>query len=130
MSLFCTAVVIYHDRYEDRAKFGCCFPCGVQNPSATDNAKESMKASGEEVKRDRGSKFFQTKVATFIQVPLHCLILGVAFAVWLSVAIWQATLIEGTKENEQFLSENHPLHKLVMKLLVARSIYKPASPLT
>jgi hypothetical protein len=52
--------------------------------------------------------------------PLHRLILGVAFAVWLSVAIWQATLIEATKENEQFLSENHPLYKLVMKLLLAR----------
>merc|ERR1711920_202917 len=37
--------------------------------------------------------------------------MGVLFAVWLGIAIWQTSLIEPTRESEQFLDENHPLQK-------------------
>jgi hypothetical protein len=114
MSLFCTAVVIYHQRYESRAKFGCCCPCGVQSPTPTEKARESLEANGyDEVKRDRVSEFFRNKVAKFVQVPLHRLVFGVMFATWMGVAIWQAMQLEPTKENEQFLDENHPLQKSI-----------------
>jgi len=114
MSLFCTAVVIYHDRFESRARFGCCCPFGVQKPSVTENAKATLEAEdGEDAKRDRVSEFFRTKVASFVQKPLNRLVLAVVFLSWVGVSIWQATKIEPTKENEQFLSENHPLQKSI-----------------
>lgn len=114
MSLFCTAVVIYHDRYENRARCGCCCPCGVQNPSVTENAKAALEANdGEFMKRDRVSEFFRVKVSSFVQKPLNRLVLAVIFLSWVSVSIWQATKIEPTKENEQFLSEENPLQKSI-----------------
>ena len=80
MSLFCTAVVIYHDRYENRARCGCCCPCGVQNPSVTENAKAALEANdGEFMKRDRVSEFFRVKVLSFVQKPLNRLVLAVIF---------------------------------------------------
>eukprot|EP00547_Thalassionema_nitzschioides_P004019 CAMPEP_0194205816 /NCGR_PEP_ID=MMETSP0156-20130528/5020_1 /TAXON_ID=33649 /ORGANISM="Thalassionema nitzschioides, Strain L26-B" /LENGTH=1066 /DNA_ID=CAMNT_0038932197 /DNA_START=76 /DNA_END=3276 /DNA_ORIENTATION=- len=111
MSLFCTAVVIYHNRYDDRSNGGCCCPCGTQNPNPTENARIALERSEEEIKRDRVSEFFRNKVAKFIQVPLHRLILAVVFLTWLGIAIWQATKIEPSKESEQFLNENNPLQK-------------------
>jgi len=114
MSLFCTAVVIYHDRFESRSRCGCCCPCDVQNPSVTENAKAALEAEGgEDAKRDRVSEFFRTRVASFVQKPLNRLVLAVIFLSWVSVSIWQATKIEPTKENEQFLSEDHPLQKSI-----------------
>jgi len=73
-----------------------------------------LEASGDEiVKRDRVSEFFRNKVAKFVQVPLHRLVFGVIFATWMGVAIWQALQLEPTKENEQFLNEDHPLQKSI-----------------
>lgn len=111
MTLFCTAVVIYHNRYENNARFGCCCPCRPVTPSNTEQARLAAEESDEEMKRDRVSEFFRTKVSSFIQVPLHRIVLFVLFATWLGCAIWQATMLEATKENEQFLDENHPLQK-------------------
>ncbi|KAL7471675.1 hypothetical protein ACHAXS_011976 [Conticribra weissflogii] len=111
MTLFCTAVVIYHNRYENNARFGCCCPCGPVTPSNTEKARLAAEESDGEMKRDRVSEFFRTKVSSFIQVPLHRIVLFVLFATWIGCAIWQATMLEATKENEQFLDENHPLQK-------------------
>ena len=113
MTLFCTAVIIYHSRYEKRAPLGCCCPCGTIQPSNTEQARVALEGIEGEIKRDRVSEFFKTKVAGFIKVPLHRLVLGVIFAVWLSIAVWQATMLEATKENEEFLSEDHPLQKSI-----------------
>ncbi|KAL7540180.1 hypothetical protein ACHAXR_009933 [Thalassiosira sp. AJA248-18] len=113
MTLFCTAVVIYHNRYENSAPFGCCCPCGLVAPSNTEQARVTLENSEGEIERDRVSEFFKTKVAGFIKVPLHRLVMGVVFLTWLCIAIWQATLLEATKENEQFLDEDHPLQKSI-----------------
>jgi len=106
MTLFCTAVIIYHDRFENSAVFGCCCPCGRVTPTNTDEARVALENSDGEIKRDRVSEFFKVQVAGFIKVPLHRLILCVMFLTWLGIAIWQASLIEATKENEQFLDED------------------------
>ena len=111
MTLFCTSVVIYHNRYENSSPFGCCCPCGPVVPSNTEQAREALEGSEGEIKRDFVSEFFRTKVAGFIKVPLHRLVLCIIFLTWLGCAIWQATLIEATKESEQFLDEEHPLQK-------------------
>mmetsp|Transcript_41002 Transcript_41002/g.67287 ORF Transcript_41002/g.67287 Transcript_41002/m.67287 type:complete len:997 (-) Transcript_41002:632-3622(-) len=113
MTLFCTAVIIYHDRFENSAVFGCCCPCGRVTPTNTDEARVALENSDGEIKRDRVSEFFKVQVAGFIKVPLHRLILCVMFLTWLGIAIWQASLIEATKENEQFLDEDHPLQKSI-----------------
>lgn len=98
MSLFCTAVIIYHQRFEGRAKFGCCFPCGVQDPTPTEKALAKMQESGDEaIKRDRVSEFFRNKVAKFVQVPFHRLVIFVVFGTWMCIAIWQALQLEATK---------------------------------
>jgi predicted RND superfamily exporter protein len=114
MTLFCTAIVIYHDRYEDRGCFGCCCTdFSITDPSPTATAKEALESGEQDAKGDAVSEFFRTRVAGFINVPLHRLVLGVIFLSWLGVCVWQTTLIEATKEAEQFLSEDHPLQKSV-----------------
>ena len=102
MTLFCTAVVIYHNRYEKRSKFGCCCPCGNIEPSNTEQSRVTLEEMEGEVKMDRISEFFKTKVAGFIKVPLHRLGIGVVMIIWLGIAIWQATLLEATKASERF----------------------------
>jgi len=111
MSLFCTAVVIYHNRYENSAKLGCCCPCGLVSPSNTEQARVFLEGHEGEITRDRVSEFFRTKVAGFVKIPLHRLVVGVIFLVWLSIAIWQMSMIEATKESEQFLDSENPLQK-------------------
>merc|ERR1712085_34456 len=69
MTLFCTSVVIYHNRFENQAKFGCCCPCGLVTPSNTEQARLSLEEHGEDIKQDRVSEFFKTRVAGFIKVP-------------------------------------------------------------
>ena len=113
MSLFCTAVVIYHNRYENRGNCGCCCPCGQITPSNTEKARLALENREGEIKRDKVSEFFKTKVAGFIKVPLHRLVMGVVFCTWLGIAIWQTTLLTTTTENEQFLDEDHPLQKSI-----------------
>jgi len=116
MTLFCTAVVIYHNRYENNAKFGCCCPCGPVTPSNTDEARLALENNEGEIKMDRISEFFKTKVAGFVMVPLHRLLLGILFLTWLAVAIWKMSQLEATKESEQFLDEEHPLQKSISLL--------------
>jgi hypothetical protein len=112
MTLFCTAVVIYHDRYEDSACWGCCWPCQTIKPSNTDKAREALAQYGdEEVQGDRVSRFFRNTVAGFVKTPLNRLAIAVLFLSWLSVAIWQAAQIEATTEAEQFLNEDNPFQK-------------------
>jgi hypothetical protein len=114
MSLFCTAVVIYHDRYEDRSRCGCCCPCDAIKPSNTDKARQVLEEAGDEpIPRDRISEFFRYKFAPFIENPAARLVLAVLFLAWLGIAIWQATLIEATKEAEQFLNEDNPFQKSI-----------------
>merc|ERR1719343_889929 len=117
MSLFCTAVVIYHNKFE---KPGCCFSCKNIEPSPTEKALERTinnnhdGESDEEQKEgegDRIGQFFRTKVAGFLTVPKHRFALFGVFAIWIIVAAVQTTKLEATKEAEQFLAEDHPLQK-------------------
>lgn len=113
MTLFCTAVVIYHDRFESRGCCGCCCTdCSKQSPTL--KAAEELAAPDEDgaaEQGDRVSLFFRTKVAPFIQMPIARLVLGLVFLSWIGVATWQTTKIEAIKDTEQFLDENHPLQK-------------------
>ncbi|CAJ1966509.1 unnamed protein product [Cylindrotheca closterium] len=114
MTLFCTAVVIFHDRLEGQACCGCCWPCGVQNPTNTDKARQALEEAGEEpVQGDRVSRFFRNQVAGFVKKPLNRALIFVLFITWISIAIWQALQIEAAQEAEQFLNEDNPLQKSI-----------------
>jgi predicted RND superfamily exporter protein len=113
MTLFCTAVVIYHNKYE---RPGCCSSCSAGcstiDPSSTQEAFAKVN-SDDDFKRDRISTFFRTKMSPFINTPLNRLFLGIAFLLWLVIAVIYALRITPTKEEEQFLSEDHPLQKSI-----------------
>jgi len=110
MTLFCTAVVIYHNKFEDRSCFGSCIArCNTSDPTPTQKAYDSIMEDGGEV--DRVSEFFKERVAGFVNVQLHRIVLCVLFLIWVAIALWQTSLLEPTKETEQFLDSNHPLQK-------------------
>jgi len=115
MTLFCTAVVIYHDYYEGRSFFGCCCTtCGKTNPTPTEQALENLRSVGEDEETgDRVSLFFRNRVSGFINAPVNRIAIFVAFLGWMAVAIWQASQLEATKEAEQFLDEDHPFQKSI-----------------
>lgn len=115
MTLFCTAVVIYHDRYEQRGCFGCCCTdCSKTDPSPTEKAHETLESGqDDDAKGDVVSEFFRNQVAGFILVPWHRLVLAVFFLTWIALAAWQASKIEPVREAEQFLDEDHPLQKSI-----------------
>lgn len=103
MSLFCTAVIIYHQRFESRSKCGCCCPCGVQTPTPTEKARAILETNGGDIiKRDPVSEFFRNKVAKFVEVPLHRLFFFLIFGSWMGVAIWQALQLEATKVSRHY----------------------------
>ena len=108
MSLFCTAVVIYHNKFE---RPGCCSSCGAGcrnvDPSSTQRALESVE--DDDKVGDFIGNFFRTKVSPFINTPLNRIIIGIAFVAWLVVAIINAAKITPTKEAEQFLDGDHPV---------------------
>lgn len=112
MTLFCTAVVIYHDRYEDKKLCcGCCGPCSKSDPSPTAAAKEALEAGDVDEKDDKVSNFFRTKFVSFILSPKNRMGIFLVYAVWISVGIWQTSKLEPVQETEQFLDENNPLQK-------------------
>jgi len=85
MTLFCTAVVIYHKKLEKEPK---------------ENAEEN-----------KISKHFNAKVSSFILNRNARLFLAVIFLSWLIVASIFSSKLESTKASDQFLSEDHPLQK-------------------
>jgi len=119
MTLFCTAVVIYHNKFE---KDVCCCDifsscksrCKNSNPSPTTIASEKMTANDEPVQdRDRVSTFFREKVFGLIKSPMKRAIIGVLLGAWLIISLVNAMKLEPTKETEQFLDKDHPLQKSV-----------------
>ena len=109
MSLFCTAVVIYHNKFETRSccvRTGCCLNT---DPNPTQLAREDPSKQRE----DRFSRFFRNQVANFVLNPWMRFLLALALVVWLTLATLFALKIEPTKESEQFLNENHPLQQSI-----------------
>lgn len=120
MTLYCTAVVIYHNKFE---RPGCC-PCFVggycktSDPTPTETAnqnalareagsyEEDAPATGEKV-----SAFFRDKVSAFVFNPYIRIAIGLAMISWVGVAIYFTFQLEATKETEQFLDDSHPLQK-------------------
>ncbi len=110
MTLFCTAVIIYHDRLEDEKGLCSCFCCVKNEPSPTEKAL--LKFDGNNAPtEDRLSYFFKHKFASFILNPKCRLFVFIPLFAWLVTVSWYATKLEPTKTTEQALSKDHPLQK-------------------
>ena len=114
MSLFCTAVVIFHEKFE-REGYCCCEPiCCYKKPELNPTQKalaNAMDANTEVPTGDKISIFFRTKVATFLKNGKNRGFIFLFFAIWLITACIFGSRIEPTQETEQFLDPNHPLQR-------------------
>lgn len=111
MTLFCTSVVIYHDRLEEEPGWCCiCFCCTKNEPSPTQIALSQNKNEGHP-KQDRITYLFQEKIASLIINPRVRGFLVFPLLIWLGGATWYSTKLEATKTTEQALSPDHPLQK-------------------
>jgi len=110
MTLFCTSVVIYHNRFEGKP---CCCNCTcwiMNDPTPTENALHDYD-DGVMVETDRISTFFKEKLAPFILRGRNRIFIFVALISWLVVAAIFTSRLEPTRSAEQFLDDNHPIQK-------------------
>jgi len=108
MTLFCTSVVIYHDRFEN--KNGCC-NCTFwkkSDPSPTETAMDNMN-NGIELKIDPISRFFKEKLGPFILNGRNRIIVGAVLTAWVTTSIVFTARLRPTTTAEQFLDDSHPL---------------------
>ena len=110
MTLFCTSVVIYHDRFERKGCccFGGCF--ALIKPSNTQQALEKVD-SNEGTYKDRVGYFFRSKVAGFVLNGRNRAIVALPFLVWIAVAGYYTSKLEPTQTQEQALAKDHPLQR-------------------
>ena len=114
MTLFCTGVIIYHDRYEDRSPFGCCFPCSKNPNSTTENAMEAQTNDhpwNKKPKRTWIASFFQETVPSLVKKCSVATSLLISLSVWLYFIIRYAVRIDTAQQAEQFLDKDHPIQK-------------------
>mmetsp|Transcript_27636 Transcript_27636/g.33598 ORF Transcript_27636/g.33598 Transcript_27636/m.33598 type:complete len:1151 (-) Transcript_27636:98-3550(-) len=114
MTLFCTAVVIYHNKFE---KDGCCCNCCVGgccktiDPSPTAIALQNITSGNGVVGVSRISKFFGTKVSAFVLSPYGRLLIAVISVSWLVFASIYSAKLKPSQNAEEFLDDEHPLQK-------------------
>lgn len=114
MTLFCTSVVIYHNKFEKKSCFHPCMNCCKSiDPSSTQKALESAELypENQSLDNDKIGAFFRNKVAIIVLQPWSRAILAIAFISWLVAAVMYTIKLEPTRETEQFLNEDHPLQK-------------------
>lgn len=111
MTLFCTAVVIFHDRLEAELGWCCsCFCCVKNDPNPTQIALSKMN-NGERPPENRISFFFREKFAPFILLPRNRLLIFVPMLSWLILTSWYTSKLSPTQTAEQALSKDHPLQR-------------------
>jgi protein dispatched 1 len=92
MTLFCTAVVIYHNKFE---RPGCCSSCTsgcrTLDPSTTTTARDTIDNRNKD-EMDRVSRFFRNSFAPFIGAPMSRLVIAILFVAWMVVATSTFTL--------------------------------------
>jgi hypothetical protein len=131
MSLFCTAVVLYHERAEKKKEYPGCFCCCCQcagvscfcSPAGA-ISKLLRKWKRGEI-HDQGAKgkvhdqgagepdaitaFFQHDFTNFILNPRNKMIITAALVAWIIPAAIFMAKLEPTKTVEQGLASDHPL---------------------
>eukprot|EP00957_Ditylum_brightwellii_P115827 8835433-Ditylum_brightwellii.AAC.1 len=99
MTLFCTAVVVYHNYFEQ----GCC-TCSDEDTKSTEQARSRID-SGEAVKEDKVSHFFRTKFSSFILNPKNRLMILIPALIWVVIATICTSKVEPTRTTEQALDK-------------------------
>lgn len=110
MSLFCTAVIIYHDRLEGEGGYCSCYCCVKNDPSPTELALSKFNNNDGPVD-DRITYFFREKFTKFILRPKSRFFVFTTMLAWIIVASWYTSKLEPTRTAEQALSEDHPLQR-------------------
>lgn len=110
MTMFCTAVIIYHDRFENENGCCSCFCCSKNDPSPTEVAASLLNIK-HETKIDRMSFFFKEKVSKFVLNPMNRIFMAFPFVLWITLATIFTTKLAPTTTTEQALDKNHPLQR-------------------
>lgn len=127
MTLFCSAVVVYHNKFEGRC---CDCNCKNSDPNPTEVARQLTKGEWDgndevehadslrrsQVKREKGEKismFFRERVSSFVFNPIVRMVLAVLFVGWVIGSIYLTTTLEATKETDPFFRESHPLQRSI-----------------
>lgn len=128
MSMFCTAVMVYHNHLEKSHMCGCSVPtpmgscvcgcciencdCSKSDPSPTQKALAA--SSGvDDRPRDNIEIFFREKFAPLILNVKARVVIAIVMLAWLIPAIIYVFKLVPTAEPEQFLNENHPFQKAI-----------------
>mmetsp|Transcript_49000 Transcript_49000/g.78955 ORF Transcript_49000/g.78955 Transcript_49000/m.78955 type:complete len:565 (+) Transcript_49000:121-1815(+) len=131
MTLFCTAVMVYHNRFEKPplcgfqiptpigpCQCGCCCEncsCAINNPTPTEKALAASHGNIE-VPADGVELFFRTKFAPMILKPRNRVIIAVVVFVWMIPCIYFVFQLVPTEKQEQFLKDDHPIQKAISAL--------------
>lgn len=110
MTLYCSAVVVYHDRFENKPSCCSCTFWKVNKPSPTE-AAFAVSEEGGSVEEGRITRFFKEKAAPFILNGRNRLIVAVPLIAWFVLTAVFASTIKPTTSTEQFLDDNHPIQK-------------------
>ena len=129
MTLFCTAVVIYHNRFERPPACGCKLPCplgkcscglccencdcSMTDPSPTQRALMSSHDAAHAADPDVVEQFFRTKFAPMILNPRNRLIIAAVALAWIIPAVIFVFMLKPMTATEQFLREDHPLQRAI-----------------
>lgn len=128
MTCFCTAVVLYHDHFEEstvtvcndaQGAFGCydcccpcCCPC-IPKLKETSTERAAKRGPNDPVQQDKITEFYKGPFTNFILNPGKRLPTMAVLSIWLFVAMYYMTKLEPTKKAEQFLDDEHPLQKAI-----------------
>lgn len=97
MTLFCTAVVIYHNKFEKPGCFASCLDgCRTTEPSPTTKALENIHDPNRR-DEDKIGQFFRNKVSPFINTAWHRVVIGVVFVAWLGLAGCKYNFVENCR---------------------------------
>lgn len=110
MSMFCTAVIIYHDRFENENGCCSCFCCSKNDPNPTEVASSLIEIQ-QDKKIDRMSLFFKEKVSKFVLNPVNRMFIAFPFLIWITLATIYTVKLAPTTTAEQALDKDHPLQK-------------------
>ena len=129
MTMFCTAVMVYHNRFEKNGMCSCNVPtpmgsckcvcclencdCSLSDPSPTQKALTASTQNLESRERDKIEQFFRGKFAPLILNPTARIVIAVVMIAWLIPATVFVFQLKPTTKPEQFLNPNHPFQKAI-----------------
>ncbi|GMH55303.1 hypothetical protein TrLO_g5119 [Triparma laevis f. longispina] len=120
MTMFCTAVVIYHNTFEHpsvnccvQCACVCCCPCVPRIAAEETSTGKANAGKNDDGKQDRITEFYKGPFTNFVLNPTTRFASLFALFVWFCIAFYFMLQLEPTKKTEQFLSDDHPLQKAI-----------------